>query len=203
LPSTEEEVFMERENKRPAHTDKDRIALPSPSDLRGRQSVRATFRLSESAIHTLSALSAHLSIKQKSLFDHLIQDKRSLALIASGVEMERFEKLKRVQKTFVISRKTLCCLNDVSKDLNAPRDALVEYSIRRLTPIVEEERERQMKRKRVVDHLTRFVEEGENLLESSRILLGEDDPVYERLESLIKACRKSHRAALSLTHQSP
>ena len=138
---------MRMQERKSDSLDRGQIALPSSDELRGRQSVRATFRLSENAINTMSALAAHLRIRQKSLFDHLIQDRRTLEVIASGVEPENFERLKRFQKTFVISRKTLCCLNDVAKDFEAPRDALVEYSIRRLLPIVEEERERYEKRK--------------------------------------------------------
>ena len=46
--------------------------MPKPTtlDLRGRQSVRATFRLSEACIDAISILSAQLGIKQKSVFDH-------------------------------------------------------------------------------------------------------------------------------------
>ncbi len=52
------------------------IALPKPSsgDLRGRQSVRATFKLSAQAIDIISIISGHLGIKQKSIFDHLMED---------------------------------------------------------------------------------------------------------------------------------
>jgi hypothetical protein len=42
--------------------------FPSTKDLRGRQSVRATFRLSESCIEAISILSTQLGIKQKSVF---------------------------------------------------------------------------------------------------------------------------------------
>ena len=51
------------------------ISLPRPTtlDLRGRQSVRATFRLSEACIDAISILSAQLGIKQKSIFDHLME----------------------------------------------------------------------------------------------------------------------------------
>ena len=70
------------ENEKP---EKDaHITLPraSSSDLRGKQSVRATFKLSERAIDALSIVAIHLGIKQKSLFDHLIDDTRSLKVIA-------------------------------------------------------------------------------------------------------------------------
>ena len=45
------------------------ISNSSGLDLRGRQSVRATFRLSEPCINAISILSAQLGIKQKSVFD--------------------------------------------------------------------------------------------------------------------------------------
>jgi hypothetical protein len=48
------------------------LSNPSSLDLRGRQSVRATFRLSEACIDAITVLSAQLGIKQKSVFDHLM-----------------------------------------------------------------------------------------------------------------------------------
>ncbi len=56
--------------------DDDILPRPSSKDLRGRQSVRATFKLSARAIEALSIVAVHLGIKQKSLFDqvlHLLQ----------------------------------------------------------------------------------------------------------------------------------
>ena len=58
------------------------LSLPSSADLRGRQSVRATFKLTEMAINVVNIISTHLGIKQKSLFDHLIDDTQSLDVIA-------------------------------------------------------------------------------------------------------------------------
>jgi hypothetical protein len=46
----------------------------SAMDLRGRQSVWATFRLSEDCIDAISILAVQLGIKQKSVFDHLMED---------------------------------------------------------------------------------------------------------------------------------
>jgi len=48
------------------------ITEETSADLRGRQSVRTTFKLSERSIDALSILAGQLGIKQKSLFDHLI-----------------------------------------------------------------------------------------------------------------------------------
>ena len=167
--------------------DDDILPRTSSADLRGRQSVRATFKLSERAIAAMSIVAVHLGIKQKSLFDHLIEDVQSLKLIARDMESERFSALSRIQKTFVISRKTLSCLDETSKRFNAPRDALVEYSIQRLMPVINRERERHRTRKEILGDMTELLENGLELLQKSRSLLGEEDPVSVKFESAMRS----------------
>ncbi|RPI51694.1 MAG: hypothetical protein EHM49_06780, partial [Deltaproteobacteria bacterium] len=43
--------------------------------LRGKQSVRATFRLPDHIIKLLGMVASQLGLKQKSLFDQLVEDK--------------------------------------------------------------------------------------------------------------------------------
>ena len=161
-------------------------------DLRGRQSVRATFRLTEKAIDAISIIAAHLGIKQKSLFDHLIDDARSLNVIADGIKSDQFSRLKRIQKTYVLSRKTMLCLDAASKNLDAPRDALVEYSIQRLLPVIDEEREKHVKHKKILGEISEYVKQGENILRKSRDLLGDEDPVHDRFESAMSVLNSAH-----------
>ena len=106
---------MEKEKKKRHYID---ISLPQPSsrDLRGRQSVRATFKLTQRAIEAMSAVSIHLGIKQKSLFDHLIDDINALEIIAQEVDIQKIEAPRRIQKTYVLSRKTLSCLDQAAKE---------------------------------------------------------------------------------------
>jgi hypothetical protein len=167
-----------------------RISLPgtSASDLRGKQSVRATFKLTEDAINTISIVSVHLGIKQKSLFDHLIEDMKALEAIAQEAEAGEFKQQHRVQKTFVLSRKTLMSLEKVCRDFNAPRDILVEYSIQRLLPVIIREQERHRRRKEILKELGAFLKQGERILETSRKLVGKEDMVYDRIERLVAAC---------------
>ena len=167
--------------------DDDKLPRTSSADLRGRQSVRATFKLSERAIEAMSIVAVHLGIKQKSLFDHLIEDVQSLKLIAREMESERFGALNRIQKTFVISRRTLSCLDETSKRFNAPRDALVEYSIQRLMPVIIRERQRHRKRKEILVDMTELLENSLKLLQKSRSLLGEEDPVSVKFESAMRS----------------
>ena len=184
---------MADDSRKEAGDDKG-LSLPTCSDLRGKQSIRATFKLSEKSIETISVVAAQLGIKQKSLFDHLIDDIGSLNLIAQELERETFHGLDRVQKTFVLSRKTLTSLEEVAEKFDAPRDALVEYSIRRLMPLVEEERERHFKRKAVLAEVAEFLGQGEEILKKSRELLGEDDFVYEKFEASFKGVINAYGA---------
>jgi hypothetical protein len=170
------------------------ISLPQPSssELRGRQSVRATFRLSERAIEVLSIVSYHLGIKQKSLFDHLLEDMEALNLIAERFKSEEFSQPNRMQKTYVLSRRTLRSLERVAKSFDTPRDALVEYSIQRLLPVIAKEREKQRLRQEVLSDMTQYLNEGEKVLREARELLGTEDPVYHRLETAFTALLNAH-----------
>lgn len=164
------------------------VPHPSSAELRGRQSVRATFKLTEKAIETISVLAVHLGIKQKSLFDHLIEDTGSLNTIARDVNKVQFKALDRIQKTYVLNRRTLSILDQISKHFAAPRDAIVEYSVHRLLPVIEREKEKHRIRKRLLYELNDHCRKGLNLLENARELLGADDPFCEKLESAMAAC---------------
>ncbi len=163
------------------------ISLPKTftSDLRGRQSVRATFKLSEGCIEAISIVAAHLGIKQKSLFDHLVEDARTLKSIAREIQNIKLTKHGRIQKTFVISRRSLLSLENVSKNFNAPRDALVELSVQRLLPIIAKEREKHEKRKKMLHEIAKHLEEGERLLSKAKGIFGVEDTISQRLESVM------------------
>ena len=164
------------------------MALPKPSsgDLRGRQSVRATFKLSAQAIDILSIVSFHLGIKQKSIFDHLMEDNQSLTIIAQEVDPKQVNALERIQKTFVISRKTLLALEAAAKQFNTSRDGLVELSIQRLLPIIYREQEKHAKRKEILNEINYFLDQGVTLLEEFEADLGKNDPVGAEFKRAIE-----------------
>ena len=159
----------------------DMLPQPSSRDLRGRQSVRATFKLTAKAIETMSAVSIHLGIKQKSLFDHLVDDIKALEVIAREVQTTKFDEPSRVQKTFVLSRRTLNSLELASVNFQTPRDALVEYSIQRLLPVITKEKEKHQNRKALLSRINGFLESGEQIMREAREWLGEEDPVFDEL----------------------
>ncbi len=165
------------------------IPQASTEDLRGRQSVRATFKLSPICIHAISIVATHLGIKQKSLFDHLVEDTRMLETIARSIPNDRSRYEPRVQKTYVISRRSLVSLDEIASSFDAPRDALVEYSVQRLLPIIVRERSRHEARKRLFSRIEENFAEARKILADAETQLGEDDPAYERFAALVAAYR--------------
>ena len=172
---------------------KKRFELPDAVtlDLRGRQSVRATFKLSEKAIDSLSLVAVHLGIKQKSLFDHLIEDATSLRDLSRQIRVRQFNKMVRVQKTFVLSRRTLEVLDSISKSQETPRDALVEYSIKRLEEVIASEKLRHEKRKKLFREMTTHWEEELRILKKAKEVLGEGDPFCRSVERVQEASLKT------------
>ncbi len=154
-------------------------------DLRGRQSVRATFKLTNGCINAISIVAAQMGIKQKSLFDHLFQDTDTLSSIAEKFSNARLKTTNRIQKTFVMSRNALLSLEDVAENFNAPRDVLIEISVQRLLPIIAKERKRYAKRKTVFDQITRHLEQGRKLLKDAYAELGEEDLLTDRLTATL------------------
>lgn len=166
-------------------------------DLRGRQSVRATFKLSERAIESLSLVAFHLGIKQKSLFDHLIEDVAALENLARSIRIGQFNKINRVQKTYVLSRRTLDSLESISRSHDTPRDALVEYSIQRLEAVILAEKERHEKRKLLFEEISDYFDDGRKILDRVKASLGEEDPFYVAIEGALHACGRA-RGELAL-----
>ena len=163
------------------------VNLPPASSraLSGMQSVRATFKLSEQTIKTINIVAAQLGIRQKSLFDHLMEDAENLKAVADEIQQIDPVVKKRTFKTYVISRKSLTRLEKASQTSNASRDILIEYSVQRLIPIIEKEQEKQIKRKEIIKEFRELILQGNQLLEKSSELLDENDAVFNRLTSAI------------------
>ncbi len=157
--------------------------------LRAKQSVRATFRLSSKAILTLSALSSQLGIKQKSLFDHLMDDPNILAGLAK--QFDGFDdKEERMTKTFVISRKALENLETVAAHYQIPRDGLVQLSIERLMPLLAQEKKKHQMRKRVMQECLDYLQQGERILSIAAQSLDGDDPFLEKTAIMLSGVRR-------------
>ena len=168
---------------------------PSPTltanSLMGKQSVRTTFRLPSQIIDLLSIAASQLGLKQKSLFDLLLEDSKILHQVAEEEKESHPVEEERRQKTFVISLSSLSSLSRVAKEHHVPRDILVEMSIKRLFPVISDEHAKQEKRKIMLKEIRSYLGEGKKLLKKSSELLGEKDQISVRLAELVDLCDKS------------
>jgi hypothetical protein len=167
------------------------ILALSADTLKGRQSVRATFKLPSQVIELLSLAANQLGLKQKSLFDQLVEDREILEQVASAAESYRPVQERRQQKTYVVSRNSLGALDYVAKIHRLPRDLLVELSIQRLLPVISSEQEKQKNRKQVLGEMEGYLRQGLELLTKTQQVLGAEDPASRQLASVLAQLRGS------------
>jgi len=160
-------------------------------NLRGKQSVRATFKISQKAIDAIGMVAVHMGIKQKSLFDHIFEDLEALDTLAQTIQIRKFRQIERKQKTYVLSRKTIDALEAISETYGMPRDALVEYSVQKLESIISSEKLKHEERKILQKEMTDYFDQGKLLYQKAVSILGEDDPFCRRIEKALLACRKT------------
>lgn len=160
----------------------------SPEGLRGKQSVRATFRLPDQVIELLGLVAAQLGLKQKSLFDQLIEDVNVLDKVARRARGYSPERTERRQKTFVLSKRSLQVLDMISREQQIPRDILVEVSIKRLLPVMSAEQERHRKRRLILNDMQDYLDRGEKILRKADRLLGKEDPAYAMAKKIVTLC---------------
>ncbi|MCG6878464.1 MAG: hypothetical protein LJE96_04860 [Deltaproteobacteria bacterium] len=160
-------------------------------DLKGKQSVRTTFKLPQQVIDLLTVIAGQLGIKQKSLFDQLVQDASALEQVVQEAKEYSEKDGERRQKTFVMSRNSLALLNSVAEQKEISRDLLVEISIKRLLPIIETEIEKHLKRKTLLKDMKNYLHQGKVLLRKAGDLLGKDDVLYEMIENQVNLAIKN------------
>jgi uncharacterized protein (UPF0147 family) len=158
----------------------------SAKQLKGKQSVRATFRLSDQMIDLLKVAANHLEVQQKSLIDELVQNRETLDQIASESQDVSQTVQERRHKTFVLSRNALNLLDDISDKYNLSRDYLVELCIGRLIPFVDAEQEKHEQRRQLIKDVDHYLDEGIKLLDKADSMLEKDDRFRVKLENIIK-----------------
>lgn len=163
----------------------------SAKGLRGRQSVRATFKLPEHIIQMLSIVAKQLGLKQKSLFDQLIENIDVLNEIAENAQAPPTKSRNRRQKTFVISKQSLEILDSVSGRQDMSRDVLVEISIQRLLPIMTAEQEKHRKRIQILQEMETCRNSCRKLSKKTKHILGSDDKAAILASKITDTCERS------------
>lgn len=159
--------------------------------LKRKQSVRATFKLPQEVIELLGVTAGQLGIKQKSLLDQLVEDTCLLASLAQQANLTFKPDINRRQKTYVMSRSSLRSINDVAKKENISRDIIVEFSIRRLLPVIEIEREKHHKRKVILADMEKHMQNNERLCQQAKQTLGKDDVLFNMLTKQLRLAQKN------------
>lgn len=162
-----------------------KINLPSASSIasRGKQSVRAPFKITESSINTINIVAAHPGIKQKSLFDHLIEDAEMLGSIARRRRNHQPGPKPVATKTFVISRKSMDLLNETSDKVGVPGESLIELSVQRLVPTIAKEQTAHEERKKIMKQNKNHMRQGEILHKKIKEYFGLDDIFHQKIRS--------------------
>jgi len=177
-----------KSNKKAAST----VTLPRMTTLalKGKQSVRTSFKLSEGCIQAINIVATLLGIKHRSLFDYLVEDTESLETLAKDIVKIEPSKNNGSQKSFIVSRDTLKAIDSLCEKLKISRDTLIELSVRRLLPIIEKEMECHRKRKELFELVNKQYQESRKVLDSIKTSVGTEDPAYKAYQTSVAACKQ-------------
>lgn len=204
--------------------DKDSLSGAYPTDLRDRQSVRTTFKISQDSVETIGILAKHHGVSFKEIFDNLSTQflkERFLKKLANKEELEQAPLLQQlahiaekymaqkgdqyadrqkglVRKSQVVSRGALRTLNEVSKEYQIPRDLLVDWSL----VIMRDKFEKDIKATRekyqeAYEIIAELNSHASNAVEKLWELLDPDDPILERFASVGAVLEDLHSAIKS------
>ncbi len=157
--------------------------------LKGKQSVRTSFKLSDACIHAISIVTTQLGIKHRSLFDYLVEDAESLETIAKEIVNRNHTPDGGIQKSYIISRGALSILDTKCQRLNISRDALIELSVRRLLPIIEKEIESQRRRKDMFELVQNHYQDTKTVMGRIKDTVGVEDPIYKAFQNTLTTCK--------------
>ena len=177
-----------KSNKKAAST----VNLPRVTTLalKGKQSVRTSFKLSEGCIQAINIVAKQLGIKHRSLFDYLVEDTESLENLANEIAKIEPSKNKGSQKSFIVSRDTLKGIDSLCEKLKISRDTLIELSVKRLLPIIEKEIKSHNRRKELFELVDKQYQESRKVLDLIKKGVGTEDPAYKIYQATVAACKQ-------------
>ena len=162
----------------------------APEELKAKQSVRTTFRLTEKTINLLKVAAKHLGIKQKTLLDQLLEDEKALAILAEGATaLSRAEHEFR-PKTLVLSKKSLDQIEMAASRHEISRDVLIEMSVDRLASYIDSLAQTHAKRRVLMAELDQYQEQITEVLDRASTMLPKDDAFRGKLKTLSERTRR-------------
>lgn len=147
-----------------------------------KQSVRTTFKLSNSSNNAMDWLIKKNNLKPKEIFD-LMCSNESFVDVAIKTAKENPEVIstKQTRKTFVISKGVLRLLNRYSKEHELSRDVIVENLISLFKMLLEMQAEAEKpKEEEALKIIEDFWEKAGSVEDQLKDLLGDDSPIVVR-----------------------
>jgi len=178
-------------NTRKKATTSVRLPRMTTTALKGKQTVRTSFKLSEACIHAINIVSTQLGLKHRSLFDYLVEDIDTLKTIAVGIINDGHKQNEKTPKSYIISRETQKKIDDMCDDIEISRDTLIEHSVRRLLPIIEKEIENHRKRKDMLALVRNHFRDSKSVLNQIKESVGAEDPIYRVFENTVTICEQA------------
>jgi len=174
-----------------------------PEELRAKQSVRTTFRLTEKTINLLKVAAKHLAIKQKTLLDQLIEDEKTLNLLADDAITHARNENKCRPKTLVLTQKALDLIEKISYIYDIPRDFLIELSVARLASYINSLAQTHAKRRALLGELDQYKTQLADMAEKAGKILQDDDVFQVKLGNLVeKTVRQAEEIKKTVKNES-
>ncbi len=168
------------------------ISLQIDADeLKGRQSVRTTFKLQEKTINLLKISAKHLGIQQKTLLDQLIEDETILNILAKEAQTHCRNDDDCRPKTFVLSRKALDLIDVMLDRYDIARDILIDLSISRLASYIESLSEKHDQKRSLLKEIDKYQQLLEELSSKAQATFNQEDPFRMKVEILTQTTQKS------------
>lgn len=162
----------------------------NPDELKAKQSVRTTFRLTDKTINLMKVAAKHLGIRQKTLLDQLLEDEKALNLLADDAITHARNENKCRPKTLVLSQKALDLIAEISYRYDVPRDFLIELSVARLASYINSLAETHAQRRALMQELDQHKARISELTEKAGKVLQQDDVFWVRLKNLSERTHK-------------
>ena len=152
-----------------------------------KQSVRTTFKLSDSSNNAIDWLIKTNNLKPKEIFDLMCFNESFVDVaIKNAKENPEVISTKQTRKTFVISRGVLRLLNRYSKEHELSRDVVVENLISLFKMLLEMQAEAEKsKEEEAYKIIEDFWSKAESLEKQLKDLLGDDSPILDRFGYVI------------------
>ena len=152
-----------------------------------KQSVRTTFKLSDSSNNAIDWLIKTNNLKPKEIFDLMCSDENFVNVaIKTAKENPEVISTKQTRKTFVISRGVLRLLNRCSESHKISRDVIVENLISLFKMLLEMQAKAEKKKEeKALKIISDFWSKAESLEDQLKALLGDDSPILDRFGKVI------------------